>query len=168
MGAGILPVALYKGSLFILLGQERYNCLWSDFGGGSKNGEDQFRTAIREGTEELNGYLGDFNEIEYNLKKNLIISYQNDRYTSYLFKYPYSYCLPIYFNKNNRFLEKSLSQNIIQGDNGLFEKTKIKWFSVNQLKKINTKNIIRPHYYEIIKYICNNEELIIKKINDIN
>ena len=33
MGAGILPVAVYRGALFILLGQERDNNLWADFGG---------------------------------------------------------------------------------------------------------------------------------------
>ena len=58
MGAGILPVALYRGTLFLLLGQERNNNnLWSDFGGSSHKGEKPFKTAIREGNEELNGFL---------------------------------------------------------------------------------------------------------------
>ena len=62
MGAGILPVALYRGCIYLLLGQERNDLLWSDFGGSTeiKNNtrEYPFITAIREGGEELNGILG--------------------------------------------------------------------------------------------------------------
>ena len=38
MGAGILPIALYKGTIYLLLGQERTN-LWSDFGGSANKNE---------------------------------------------------------------------------------------------------------------------------------
>ena len=31
MGAGILPLGVLSSSVFILLGQERHNNLWSDF-----------------------------------------------------------------------------------------------------------------------------------------
>ena len=61
MGAGVLPVSLYKGTLFLLLGQERHNHLWCDFGGGAHKGERPFKTAIREGTEELNGLTAIYN-----------------------------------------------------------------------------------------------------------
>ena len=64
MGAGVLPLALYKGTLFFLLGQERNNNLWCDFGGSTIKGEKPFKTAIREGCEELNGFLGDESELE--------------------------------------------------------------------------------------------------------
>ena len=57
MGAGILPVALHKGVLFLLMGQERKNGLWCDFGGTPNKKEKPFETAIREGGEELNGFL---------------------------------------------------------------------------------------------------------------
>ena len=43
MGAGVLPVSLYKGTLFLLLGQERKNNLWADFGGGAHKGERPFK-----------------------------------------------------------------------------------------------------------------------------
>lgn len=168
MGAGVLPVALYKGTLFLLLGQERNNNLWSDFGGSSKKDENPLKTAVREGTEELNGYLGDYHELEYKLKNNYLTDYNNGRYTSYIFKHTYSNNLPHYFNKNNKFIESHLNKNFINADNGLFEKKKIKWYSINELKKSNTKNIIRPHYYNIILTICNNEKLIIDKIKNIN
>ena len=47
MGAGILPVALYRGTLFLLLGQERHNSLWSDFGGSSNKGEKPFKKKVK-------------------------------------------------------------------------------------------------------------------------
>ena len=64
MGAGILPVALHKGVLFLLMGQERKNNLWCDFGGTPNKKEKPFETAIREGGEELNGFLGINEELE--------------------------------------------------------------------------------------------------------
>ena len=47
MGAGILPVALFRGTIFILLGQERHNDLWCDFGGSKENDEHPIQTAVR-------------------------------------------------------------------------------------------------------------------------
>ena len=52
MGAGILPLAVFRSSIYLLLGQERHNNLWSDFGGSSLEGETIYQTAIREGEEE--------------------------------------------------------------------------------------------------------------------
>ena len=69
MGAGILPLSVFRSSVFILLGQERHNNLWSDFGGTSLKGETIYQTAIREGYEETNGFLGEKYEM-YNYVKN--------------------------------------------------------------------------------------------------
>ena len=105
MGAGILPVALYRGTLYLLLGQERNNNnLWSDFGGGSHKGEKPFKTAIREGTEELNGFLGSEEELEEEVNKNMVLSICYDKYTTYIFKIKYNTDLPKYFTNNNKFI----------------------------------------------------------------
>ena len=73
MGAGILPVSLYRGCIYLLLGQERKGDLWSDFGGSSEfinnKKERPFATAIREGGEELNGILGINKQLELLVKK---------------------------------------------------------------------------------------------------
>ena len=58
MGGGILPVSLQNGHLYFLLGKERGSNEWSDFGGSKEKGEIPFQTAMREGTEELCGFLG--------------------------------------------------------------------------------------------------------------
>jgi len=167
MGAGILPVALYKNTLFLLLGQERHNNLWSDFGGGSIPGEKPYETAIREGTEELNGHLGSYKYLETKVKANFIVGIKHDRYTSYLFKTTYTTKLPYYFNNNNIFIENHIDKNIIQSENGLFEKKKINWFSINELKNHNFKNNIRPFYYNIIDTICQEEDIIKETIKNI-
>ena len=64
MGAGILPCAKVRGNLFFLFGKETTDGKWSDFGGSPEKNETIFQTAIREGTEELNGFLGNEDELE--------------------------------------------------------------------------------------------------------
>ena len=62
MGGGILPVSKHNGKLYFLFGKEAFDDSgetgWADFGGG-KEPEDNsvFETAVREGAEELNGFL---------------------------------------------------------------------------------------------------------------
>ena len=72
MGGGIMPIALRNGLLVVLLGREREERLWADFGGGGEGRESQFMTAIREGGEELNGYLGTGKDLITRVKKNQI------------------------------------------------------------------------------------------------
>ena len=143
MGAGVLPIALYRGTLFLLLGQERHNNLWCDFGGSTIKGENSYKTAIREGTEELNGFLGNENDFEKIVSCNMILSITFDRYTSYIFKTNYDEKLPLYFTNVNNFAEFYLKDKIYTKDkinrkdkintkdNGLFEKKQIKWFPLS-------------------------------------
>ena len=162
MGAGILPLALYKGTLFFLLGQERNNNLWSDFGGSTIKGEKPFKTAIREGCEELNGFLGDEHELEEQVTNNLITSISFERYTSYIFKINYDKKLPLYFSNVNRFAETHLTTTIKNNENGLFEKKQIQWISLNDLKTQKTKEELREHYKPILRSILKNEEFIMR------
>tara|TARA_B110001452_G_scaffold267064_1_gene275598 strand:+ start:15 stop:527 length:513 start_codon:yes stop_codon:yes gene_type:complete len=165
MGAGILPVALYRGTLFILLGQERFNnSLWCDFGGTPKKGENPYKTAIREGGEELNGFFGINKELEETVNCNMILSICHSKYTTYIFNTKYNKELPVYFANNNNFIEEHLNDKIDKKHNGLFEKNKIDWFPVYKFKNSKNMSIIRPHYIEHIKAIIKNEKFIIKEI----
>ena len=74
MGAGILPICVRAGSISVLLGQERFDSKWSDFGGSSNVNEARLNTAVREGYEELDGFLGTQCEL-----KNRIINKSMDR-----------------------------------------------------------------------------------------
>ena len=166
MGAGILPVAVYRGALFILLGQERNNNLWADFGGSHAKNEDNYSTAIREGTEELNGILGDKNKLRKKVNENLIVSISNnsDKYKSYVFSIKYDKNLIEYFSNINKFAEEHLKDKINKQHNGLFEKTEIKWFNIDTFKDKEELKIIRPHYQQIVNSVYNRRHFIKSEI----
>jgi len=167
MGAGILPVALHKGVLFLLMGQERKNGLWCDFGGTPNKKEKPFETAIREGGEELNGFLGVNEELENIVNPNMVLSICFERYTTYIFKTEYDEKMCYYFNNVNNFAEIHLKETIEGYHNGLFEKTQIKWMKIDDLKTPEDRNIFRPWYIPIVESIVKNEKFIIKEIKNI-
>ena len=73
MGGGILPVAIKNNKVYFLFGKE--NELddtpgWADFGGGKEEGESYLDTALREGSEEINGFLGSAEKLRSVVKKN--------------------------------------------------------------------------------------------------
>ena len=74
VAASILPVSIHKGKLYFLFGKE--NELedsakgFSDFGGRVENQETIYETALREGTEELSGFLGNAKQLKQLITKN--------------------------------------------------------------------------------------------------
>lgn len=161
MGAGILPVTIFKNTIFFLLGKEKYNNnYWCDFGGSSNKYETIFETAIREGYEELDGLLGCKKDMENIVINNLIDIYSFDRYTTFLFyvKYEEINTLPFYFNNHRKFINENIIFNPSKG--GIFEKSEIKLFTQKDLI-INRKKI-RPFYRKIT------DDLIKLKPCDIN
>ena len=71
-GGGILPVAIKNDQVYFLFGKE--NELddtpgWADFGGGANPGESHLDTALREGSEEINGILGSAEQLRKHVKK---------------------------------------------------------------------------------------------------
>jgi len=165
MGAGVLPVALYKKKLYFLLGKENeYNDQgWSDFGGGRENNESDFETAIREGYEELNGFLGTKKAMKKMLESKLITTVNEQYYTSYLVKVEYDDKLPFYFNNHFKFIKNNLN-HLIKDNNGMFEKQKIKWFTIDELK--NEKNY-RSYYIKLIIAILKKTDMILHIMNNI-
>ena len=76
VAGSILPVALHKNKLHFLFGKENpmedSEKGYSDFGGGVEKGESLYETAMREGGEELTGFLGDGYVLKKHIKKHLI------------------------------------------------------------------------------------------------
>lgn len=148
MGAGILPVTIMKGTIFFLLGKERYNQnYWCDFGGSSIDNESIYQTAIREGYEELDGFFGNQQELKKKVNKSLIKSCYTDRYTTFLFSVDYKelYYFEKYFNNHRNFIDTELNLNKKEG---IFEKSEIRLFTKKDL--VRNINEIRPFYREII------------------
>jgi 8-oxo-dGTP pyrophosphatase MutT (NUDIX family) len=164
MGAGILPVCLHRSQLYFLFGKETSSGLWSDFGGRSEQRETQFETAIREGGEELNGFLGENEYLRERVKKGQIYELYYDSYTIYIFKIPYDKNLPRYFNLNHKFIENHLSRQVTNNRNGLFEKSEIRWFSFDDLR--NQRHFFRPFYRPIADILRRNyNELLVSTRN---
>lgn len=170
MGAGILPICKHAGTLCVLLGQERHDQKWSDFGGGKHPGESYIKTALREGEEELNGILGTGRYLAELVKNNYLAEIDNgDSYSSFVFKIKYDNRLPTYFNNNNIFIEKNLKMivdNSYDNHSGLFEKRKIKWFTLEEIE--NDYTLFRPHFVPILKSIVVNKSAFRDNIVEVN
>jgi 8-oxo-dGTP pyrophosphatase MutT (NUDIX family) len=167
MGGSILPITIINNKVYFLFGKEREideNPGWSDFGGGTDKGETLFQTAIREGSEELTGFLGNPQDIIKLLHKygTFNIDFKSLGHTTYrchIFPMIYDDKLIYYYNNNQRFLQKKLDPKIIR-DSKIFEKTQIKWFSFEELKK--NHNEFRSFYQNIVDLIIENKNGIEK------
>ena len=163
MGASILPITVHNGKILLLFGKERdidENPGWSDFGGGTDKGESFLQTAVREGGEEMTGFLGSSDDIKRLLKRfgTFNLDYKSDNgygtYRCHIFPMEYDEYLPHYYNNNQRFLQKRLPASIIR-DTKIFEKTQIKWFDINELAKRRSE--FRGFYRNIIDLIVENK-----------
>jgi hypothetical protein len=160
MGGSVLPATIDdKGVLRFLFGKERdidENPGWSDFGGGTEDGESYMSTAIREGGEELTGFLGDSKDIKKLLTRfgtyNVTYPGSNGHggYRVHIFPMKYDEYLPYYYNNNQRFIQKKLDPKVIR-DTKIFEKQEIKWWSIKEIKKGKKK--FRSFYQNIVDMI---------------
>lgn len=143
-GGGVIPVALHNGDLYFLFGQENdvikdasKNQDWGDFGGGSKPGESETDTCVREGAEELNGFFGNKRDFRALLLKNQILKLTYDTRITHLMRVDYDERLPFYFNNNYRFIKETANLRAIAAhpENGYFEKSHVRWFTLADLKR---------------------------------
>ena len=167
MGAGILPTTIYNNKIYFLFGKEnKYEDSaegYSDFGGGTDNKETYFNTAIREGGEELTGFLGSSSDIKKMLKKygTYNIDYKSypkfATYRMHIFPIEYNPFLSHYYNNNQRFLQKRLDQNVIKKSK-IFEKEEIKWVCIDDILKMRKK--FRSYFQNIVDIILDKREEI--------
>jgi 8-oxo-dGTP pyrophosphatase MutT (NUDIX family) len=162
MGAGILPITIHNNKLYFLFGKENKFADtpgWADFGGGSEDKETFIKTAVREGTEELTGFLGSSDDLERKMKKTGTFNIDWNTYRTHILPMEYDEYLPFYYNNNQRFLQKRLDPKIIEKSK-IFEKAEIRWFSIDEIKK--RKVSFRSYYYNIADLIIKNELAIDK------
>jgi 8-oxo-dGTP pyrophosphatase MutT (NUDIX family) len=159
MGAGILPICIINNKLLFLFGKDYNTKSWSDFGGRAEKGETDFDTAIREGAEELNGFLGSNTKLANLVKTNNLLTINYDNYKIYIFIIKFDKNLPYYFNSSSNFILDKFSNKTIP--EGLFEKSEIRWFTYNDLK--NQRNNFRLFYRPIIDIITNEYETLLVK-----
>ena len=165
MGCGILPTTIYKNKLYFLFGKEnKYADTpgFSDFGGGTEKNESYLQTAIREGGEELTGFLGSDEELGKMLKKRGTYNINNDgNYRMHIFFMKYDEALPHYYNNNQRFLQKRLEPEIIKKTK-IFEKAEIRWFCIDEL--LPRQKEFRSYFQRIVEKIVAQQAKIFKFI----
>jgi 8-oxo-dGTP pyrophosphatase MutT (NUDIX family) len=156
VAGSILPITIHKNKLLFLFGKENELADtpgFSDFGGGANGKETPFQTALREGSEELTGFLGDESAIAEMIQKNggTYTMVQNEgTYHIHMFFMEYDEHLPTHFNQSRRFLWNRLSpkkQKELEKTK-LFEKAEIQWFSLDDMKR--RKSEFRPFYQEMV------------------
>lgn len=170
VAGSILPVSIHNNKLYFLFGKE--NPLedsskgWSDFGGGVEKGESPYTTAMREGGEELTGFLGDGKHIKKLIKKNGgVYKIQHNTYHAHLFFLEYDENLPKYYNQNHRFLWERMDKQMLSKTK-LFEKIEIGWFSIEDMKK--RRGEFRGFYQEIVDKFIEDKENILNFITQKN
>ena len=159
MGAGILPVTVYKNKIYFLYGRESVEASskydkgkWSDFGGGREKDESAQKTAIREGWEETAGILGNKQDIKNLIKRNLLdkVVYDDGKgiYTVFLVFIPYDKTLPYELRKIYKNALKNEPEKVF-AHNGLYEKDKAAWFPLEKLSK--QKHRFRKWYRPVVQ-----------------
>ena len=132
---------------------------WADFGGGTEDKEYFLKTAIREGTEELTGFLGSAQDLKRKIEKTGTFNIDWDTYRIHILPMKYDEQLPFYYNNNQRFLQLRLDPKIIEKSK-IFEKAEIRWFSIDDIKKHRIP--FRTYYKNIANLILKNEKAIDK------
>jgi hypothetical protein len=166
-GSGILPTCIHKNKLYFLFGKEnRFDNTpgWCDFGGGKEKSETFMKNALREGTEELTGFLGSEKELEKMLKKHgtYNVHFDSGKYRIHIFPFEYDEKLPFYYNNNQRFLQKKLEPSLIKNSR-IFEKAEIKWVCVDDIPKMRSQ--FRSYFQDVADDIYNQKNDIYSFIN---
>lgn len=169
VAASLLPVCIYNRELYFLFGKE--NSLedsakgWSDFGGRVENNESIYQGALREGTEEMTGFLGNEHDLKKRIRNNGgYHRISHNKYHVHLFHLPYEPKLVEYYNYNHKFLWDRMNHKLLN-KTMLFEKIELKWYSLSDMKKHRSE--FRCFYQEIVDKFIEKEKEIKKFLHDI-
>ena len=164
VAASILPISIYKGKLYFLFGKE--NEMedsakgFSDFGGRVENKETIYNAALREGSEELSGFLGNANQLKKLISRNGgVYKCVFDTYHVHMFYMDYDENLVNYFNSQHKFLWSKMDKHMLNNSK-LFEKQELKWFSLEDMR--TKKHVFRPFYVKMVEHYLKDSKNIMK------
>lgn len=155
MGGGILPVTVYRNKVYFLFSREYIGSkddggMWSDFGGSKEKNESYFDTAVREGYEESDGFLGSKSDIKKLIKNNFVKTVTLPQgYRTYIVYIPYDKTLPKRFREKFLHIKKTKPNKI--ATKGLYEKDMLRWVRFDKLKEFTKE--VRPWYRSVVKLI---------------
>jgi 8-oxo-dGTP pyrophosphatase MutT (NUDIX family) len=147
-----------NGTHYFLFARERINnnpaCsdrgLWSDFGGSRDKGETLKNCAIREGCEELCGFLS-----KSLIRESIFGQRSIKTYTTFFVHLDYDkhWSLPDYLNAHYEFMAKHSQIKPLIKDpyNGLYEKDQFAWFSLDDMRE--KREEFRQFYREMLDLI---------------
>ncbi len=151
--AGVLPYSINsRGDINVLLGREGYAPGWHDsdkwglFGGKVESGESAQYAAARECYEESAGVL--FSEAE--LRQKLLncefstaidVTFKKSRFMCYCVQVPYRSDYPVMFRRVKEFVQYT------GGSVECIEKTQIKWFPLEELRREIVPGAVRKRTY---------------------
>ena len=157
MGGGILPIARHNGEIYLLFSRERIvyshdrdKGKWSDFGGSREKQETQYQTAVREGTEESSGILGNKRHIQDLIRHHLQGRIHDKAYSIWIVEVEYNPDIVHIFREHFKNALKHQTA-AVKAHNGLFEKDKLQWIKLSSLQR--KKHIFRPWYKRFIPKI---------------
>ena len=155
MGGGILPVAFRNNHPYFLFSREALIARkdagkWSDFGGSKEKNESHRETALREGWEESNGILGTKSNIRNLMKNNLCAVIKGNGYHTFIVEVKYDKNIEESFKNDFKEMYKN-DPNKVKSHNGLYEKDRVKWIPLRDLKKKH--KTFRRFYNHIVNQI---------------
>lgn len=133
--AGILPVSRFKGELLVLLGRDRVDGQWSDFGGRceAEDRGDPKRTAAREFFEESMGVILGIDGIRERLDCSKCHSTIESRTMGGQKYSMYIVGVPFFQTYGSQFLKVARFARYMEAKRRFLEKSEISWFNVNDL-----------------------------------
>ena len=174
VASSLLPVALHKGELYFLFGKE---CPleetakgYSDFGGRIEKGENPYTGALREGAEELGGFLGNESELRKMITKNGGVYHMKQKnYHLHLFVMDYDENLPFFYNNHNKYIWKTVPMDVMKklySEHHLFEKSEINWFTPKMMteRKSEFRNFYHSTVDKIVRDISKIREFVKSKL----
>lgn len=135
--AGCLPMCIIKGKPYFLLGMDRNDSTWSDFGGRCEDvdNDEPKRTAAREFYEETSGCIMDTESMTKRLNDDgchVVLRSRTmggNEYYMYVVSIPYMNHYQNSFNSAAKFLR------YIKANRKYVEKSSIGWFAVDEVIK---------------------------------
>jgi len=144
--AGIIPYHRFENKLYFLLGCEKSNNKWSGFVGKSEPSESILQTALREFNEETSLVFKDYLDYFYSRCSTIYPITEKTSSGKNVYLWFVECPSSIFFVDLDKLL---VNQSFID-DKHFKEKTKLEWFTLEQISK--KRNILYRLKQIIVKY----------------
>ena len=142
--AGILPFALYKGTVVFLVGKDAQDGLWSDFGGKYETKDrTELETAQREFIEETCGCVLDMRALKMRMNHThhyrvlTSLTQSKHPYYTHVIQVPFDPMVRSIFRRTTAFLR------FLKLPRGVMEKVDLRWVTLDGLKQLSCRSVFQ-------------------------